>query len=207
LAGLKKATRPYAIKIRTDSKFITRALLDQDEQKHCARRKRIFAEPVISAELYSRNPRKLDCTLLFHPSDFFFFGLTTDLLDLWDIPLYDDAMVTKEWETWRYAPEQYLWVCFLNKHGYKVCLKHCSDFSFWKAWQSEQTLMSNLAILSEEQLGVKFSLPNTGLHYPHTIYTNLEWQAIAQQQDSFFASFIRAAKLSILRLRNGKVRR
>ncbi len=46
------------------------------------------------------------------------------------------------------------------------------------AWQSERSIVQNLIILSEAQIGLRLAQPNTGLWYPETVYRNQEWQQL-----------------------------
>ena len=136
LSGLKKASRPYCLKIRSDM-----VLESVDYLKHFEffsegfRRvmpdERLFLSPILTNNLSSRKTsavtvRLPDHPLLFHVSDHVQFGQKEDLLKLWDIPLQSagDALWFLErshpnrWrleELSRLAPEQYILTSALGK--------------------------------------------------------------------------------------------
>lgn len=88
--GLKEVTTDYAIKIRSDN-FLTGNDFINLQQKFQTRNTDdvIFKERVIVNTSYFRcyaNGMKV----IMHPSDFFHYGRTEDLLKIWDIPLFED---------------------------------------------------------------------------------------------------------------------
>lgn len=128
--GLKRAKTKYVLKTRTDAKISSDIFL-HSYKLHLRYQKTgfIFKQPVVIYSLSTRNWRKGFIPHLFHPCDWFYFGLTEDVQRLFDIPLmsHDDLnyFVTHERPrrpsfcgTARYTPEQYILVAFLIKNGH-----------------------------------------------------------------------------------------
>ncbi len=167
--GLIQAKTPYAVKLRTDFVLKSTGFLKWFNQ-YPARDKQysFFQRKVICCERYSRNPRYRHLPHLhaLHPADFFFFGLTQDLIDLFDIPpIPDDDRIyfankypeRFEYALPRFSPEQCLWISFLKKHLHDdVALpKDREDTSSRAIFLTEITFAANLIILSNEQIGIK----------------------------------------------------
>jgi hypothetical protein len=86
VAGLKCATRPYALKLRTDLLLTGTGFLEAfDQYPVRLPNQRVFRQRVVTCATYSVSPRH-GGVALFHPSDWAHFGLTQDLLVLWDSP-------------------------------------------------------------------------------------------------------------------------
>lgn len=97
VAGLKTATRKYALKIRTDMVLKGTDFIEYFEKAAPlkADKRNIFSRPIVTNNLTSRNTPELlkklpNHPLAFHPSDHASFGLREDILALWDIPLQSD---------------------------------------------------------------------------------------------------------------------
>jgi hypothetical protein len=91
----------------------------------------IFEQKILTGTVYSRESACSGGTKMptpFHPSDFWFMGLTSDLRTYFmDTPLMPDQELA-HWpykyphrlpyvtQSWRYAPEQYYLVSFLKRH-------------------------------------------------------------------------------------------
>lgn len=83
-AGLSVATGRRALRVRNDLTFGDRSFLDRYAQGQQAARgdRAVFAERILIAEVFTLNPFTVQ-RLPFHFSDWFHFGLTTDLRALW----------------------------------------------------------------------------------------------------------------------------
>jgi len=89
-AGLKQVKTHYAMKMRGDN-FLTGDEFKYVQQRYKAADKtdQIFKEKVvINSNLFRRFSRCQEVILF--PSDFFYFGLTTDLKKIWDQPFFLD---------------------------------------------------------------------------------------------------------------------
>ena len=97
VAGLKAATRKYALKIRTDMVLKGIDFIDafEDTKPLKADKRNIFSRPIVTNNLTSRNTSEIlkrlpNHPLPFHASDHVSFGLREDILTLWDINLQTD---------------------------------------------------------------------------------------------------------------------
>jgi hypothetical protein len=120
-----------------------------------------------------------------HPCDWFFAGLTQDLLEIWDIPL-----MPKEWFQWftqsgrlkldtltadqncRFDPEEYIWSRFLSKHK-QIQFDHSFDVTDANLQSSEQYVARNLQIFPNKFLGIdSLSHPQLGKVLPFSYSTH-----------------------------------
>lgn len=186
--GLRVATRPYAVKFRTDMVFESAGFLDYfGRYPQRASEWAVFRERVVVGTMFSRDPARL-FPQPFCPSDWFAFGRREDVLDLWDVPL-----VPEEYCTWfqnrprpanrwndsdlRYAPEQYLWLGFLRKHAEVPC-EHQWDYGPHNARIHELTFANNLIIASARQLGFRFLKYGFGFVNAVSVYDHAGWQEL-----------------------------
>lgn len=168
--GLKRVNTKYALKMRTDFALTGDNFLKIFEGTKSM--KRIF--PIATKErvlVYSAvdldNGREIKP---YHLSDFYYFGLTEDLLDLFDIPLVDDSeKVYNKMSSSisnRYAPEQHIFVNMLRKH-FDVEFDSMFDFSAKIKRASEMAIVNNCYVVPCREFNIvplKVSLlPNTNL--------------------------------------------
>jgi hypothetical protein len=186
-AGLKAATRTYAMKLRSDMLLGGTGFLDYFG-KYRARCDawRVLRERIVSNTFFARNPHR-HYPYPFHPSDWFHFGLREDVLDIWDIPHIPEPETTKwfetrprlpndpdPWATYRYTVEQYNWTSFLRKHG-ELHFDHKVDLDHDAVNVSELIIANNLVLCSLSQLQIEF------VKYPlrkadwAASYTHGEW--------------------------------
>lgn len=187
-AGLLAATKPFAMKLRSDMALAGNGFLDYFGRYTArAERWRILGERVVVCDVISRNPRR-KYPYPFHPSDWFHFGRREDVLNIWDIPHAPEPETSRwldthprpanDFETWamyRYTVEQYVWLSFLRKHG-EVEFEFKSDLTNDAINESELTLANNLVIAEISELDLRF------LKYPLPkstwvpLYTHGDWQ-------------------------------
>lgn len=191
--GLLQATRPYAMKLRSDMVMTGLGFLHYFG-RYRARHSdwRLLRERVLTCSMYSRNPHKR-IKYPFHPSDWFHFGLREDVLNIWDIPLAPEPEIPRwfdtrpraeadieRWAAYRYTVEQYIWISFLRKYG-DIPFDHKIDHRHDSIAVSELTIANNLVIAESTQYGVAFR------KYPMDIsdwmdnYTHGDWQRLYQR--------------------------
>lgn len=192
LNGLKKASRKYAIKIRTDFILTGLGFLSYYELFQKKNKKgSLLREKILTCELYTRNPR-IECIGLrraLHPSDIFQFGLTEDLLDIWSIPLvkHEDMIYFAKKNTdefvediVRFDNEQHQWVQFLKKHNVEGLPEDKFDITRDIIELTELTFASNLIILSNEQIGIEAI--KVGVYresvYPENCFSFRDWKRL-----------------------------
>ena len=159
--GLESATRKYALKLRTDN------VLTHDGFKEyygrfpvrCSRFK-ILEERVLALAFGSVNPRR--CVGSYWFCDWVQFGLRSDLLNIWDVPLASLSDVDELDDTLEgqyYLPllglnEIYVWTGFLHKN-IRFRYRHTKDCSEYSIRNTELSFANNLILLELEQFGVE----------------------------------------------------
>jgi len=178
-AGLRSATHSRVLKLRSDAIITSANFIKIFEALPAPSAKfRVFERKIISNNLSSRNPRALpEMPLPFHPSDHAHFGLKSDLLTLWDLPLQDTDNANyflshprpnhfRDFETSRLTPEQYLCTQAFSKH-YTVSIEHYADTKAINL--SENLMLSNFEFLPDN----KFSIYLAKYHTPY--HAQFEW--------------------------------
>ena len=121
--GVKKATRKYVLKLRTDLVINNTDFLKHYNEimKNPLKREKpysVFKNRVMIDTYFTRNSEYNSCTqcgLCFHPSDLWLFGLKDDIENLFDIPLQNEFIVNLNGIKFQYrTPEQYIWTSCLN---------------------------------------------------------------------------------------------
>ena len=193
LAGLKEVKTGYALKLRTDFVLTgTNFIKELNRYRKCDDNYRIFERKIVCSMFDTRKPYGVYYNLPFHVGDFFFFGLTKDLIKLFDIPL-----VTKEEFTWfvdhtefqpdtfaknKFGGEQSIWIGCLKSNGKKVDCEYSTHINPSIAEESDKFLVNNFVPYSFKRaciLPLKEGLraESKFLTYCDN-YTHLEWVAL-----------------------------
>ena len=173
IQGLSKATKHYALKMRTDSILEGTGFIDyfRDSEPCQTGSYRCFKQKIVAITLFARNP--LRSGYLFHMSDTFLFGLRGDLIDLFDIPLLSMA------EKNICSPEQYIWTALLRKKSIEVSLHqlkiNCAKFAL-----SELTLVDNFSLIEPESANIW--LPQRFYENSReSVYSQREWELLNEK--------------------------
>ncbi len=165
--GLKVASRKYALKIRTDFEIVNTNFIKYfGKFKKYNESYKFLKERVVQGNAFVRDP-ELKWKAVLHPADWWWFGLTEDLLDIYDIRLqtekdtnyFDDGLL------WQFPPEQYIWIEFLKKHGLDCkckSYKHCSPYLIDETYK---TFVNNLIIIEQNECGIKELKPDAIHNY------------------------------------------
>lgn len=164
IEGLKAVKTKYAMKLRSDNYLVNTGFKTLFNQFHerCEELK-ILDRRVVSCSTYCREIQK-GGRVTFQSCDFFHFGLTSDLLKIWDIPYFPKIRKTslQKWQD-RLSTEQYLWLAFLQKYDGDVSVKHLLDSNKQNIRKSQISLVNNLIIADHGQIGLgiplRFHLP------------------------------------------------
>lgn len=161
--GIKKATRKYVLKIRSDmeikgTRFLSYFGKYTKRNPEC----KILKERILINSLYTRNSlmqksKKELQPYLFHPSDWMMFGLKEDMLNIWDIPLAPEPETSQYFATHpnlphdkgcltRWHAEQYIWLSFLEKNGFKL------NYDNYFVYNEESRRLSELSIVNNTTL-------------------------------------------------------
>ncbi|MFP3524598.1 WavE lipopolysaccharide synthesis family protein [Pantoea sp. SIMBA_072] len=192
-AGLAAATRPLAVKLRTDSALRNRKLVSLLAQ-HVLQESpavprdpafRVFQSRVINASWYARDARG-SLPYLYHPGDIFLAGWTEDLRLFFSAPaagptLFSPSSLPGLGCPWRFVPEQWFWVHAI----YRATGRWVYDGNFRHAEgsvaDSEQWYLANFVPFSSRALGFSWSkywrcYPLRGLF---SVYTHVRWRRLA----------------------------
>lgn len=191
--GIKKATRKYVLKTRTDISLKSANFLKYfgKFEKRCEKVK-ILKERVLICQNYVRFPNVFP----FHISDWVQFGLKEDVENIWDIPLAPEPETTKWFYTHelleqhksigpyshfrhRYCAEQYIWSKFLIKNGINIKFEHMWDISYENILITKISFANNLVILSNQEFGIEFLKQKIGVD--PDIYTYYTWQLLYKE--------------------------
>ena len=192
--GLKAATRPFALKVRSDMIFRGAGFLDywgryekrSDDWK-------IFGERILACTVFSTNPHRMRC-YPFHPSDWAHFGRREDVLELWDLPLQTEKGILN------LLAEQLIWTGLLKKHG-PLTFNYMTDTAHDAIRISELTIANNLALLAPEQWQMTV-MKWPDVSYRPSIYTHGEWVRLynrycgGQERVPFDVSSLAASAIS-----------
>jgi hypothetical protein len=121
LAGLRRVTRPYSLKLRSDLILTGTGFLDGFERfpGRLSVRK-LFQRRVATCSTFTVEPRHGNLAL-FHPSDWAHFGLTQDLIFLWDVAEAEEESMMRWFE--RHRPD---WQALISRFGIQSKWRHAA---------------------------------------------------------------------------------
>jgi hypothetical protein len=191
--GLLAADRRYSLKLRSDMIVEGTGFADYFNRFPVRCDWSFLKSKVVSSTMYARIPGHI-FQWPFHPGDWFFFGETQDVRDIWDIPLSPEPDFTNwfvgrprplndQWPTHmsRYMPEQYIWLSFLRKHREVHC-DYQWDLSAETILNTEKSFAGNLILISPRQAQLSFAkyVTHTGwtgqVFGPSSCYNHALWR-------------------------------
>ncbi|ERS88668.1 hypothetical protein Q672_00315 [Marinobacter sp. EVN1] len=160
LEGLKRVKTPYAIKLRSDN-FLTGSQFIALQNRYQARSTsfRFLRERVVVSNVFTRKFAK-GFPVAYHLSDFFYFGLTEDLLAIWDLNLLENAkdkILENEvsfYSTFPIDCTQMLWLRTLSKFAPDITLRGLLDNAPETLEQSNHIFANNLVIGAPKEIGL-----------------------------------------------------
>lgn len=167
MGGLRRVSTKYAMKLRADN-FLTGAGFKELQQRYPERceEQRILKERVVITNTLMRRYYR-GHRVAFFLSDFFNFGLTEDVTNIWDLPLLDDFPFDPDLKgamQHRGAPapttdvDQVLAELFIDKHREEpLNLRDVFDTSGSKLRQSDVFFANNFVVATPDEIG--FGLP------------------------------------------------
>ncbi|WP_118986072.1 HAD-IA family hydrolase [Photorhabdus sp. CRCIA-P01] len=169
IEGLKKATRKYTLKIRTDTVLFKKDFLDYFNLYNKRNSEySIFDSRIVASAVYAKKYAGSDSAItkqLFQPSDIILFGNTSDLIKLYDIPLnaIDDSRYFKYLDKpcldvythmlSRYTPEQHIFISCLRKAGKEIYWPHRLFITDSLQEESERYICDNYVFLDQSIWG------------------------------------------------------
>ncbi|MEX3098847.1 WavE lipopolysaccharide synthesis family protein [Serratia ureilytica] len=188
-AGLASATRPLAVKLRTDTWLSGRQLLplleqivDPDSLPPREQAYRVFRQRVITASWFARDARG-SLPFLYHPGDILLAGLTEDVRLFFMAPLagpelFCPATMPGLWCAWRFVPEQWLWVHAIHRATGRQVYAGNFQHTPQHIVESERYFLANFVPWSPRQLGLHW--PKYWRRYPFrglfSLYTHTRWR-------------------------------
>lgn len=170
--GLKHADRKYAMKLRSDLILSDNRFLEYfDKFKQRSGKYNIFDRKILASTLFSRRYIKYKAMFYtpFHVSDWWFFGLKSDLekyfLDTklveepyfsnyFDLPKNKNKVSPYGVVNFKMAPEQYFCYEFFNRYFKDIYMEDAADVNEKLVETYENCLADNFIILEYEQSGI-----------------------------------------------------
>ncbi|HWE09014.1 MAG TPA: WavE lipopolysaccharide synthesis family protein [Solirubrobacteraceae bacterium] len=190
-AGVDACSRPYALKLRSDSPLAGTGFLDFFGRYPArADSLRLLRDRIVVINFYCWNPDSRPYGL-FSVADTVQFGRTEDVRAVWSRPLDDEPanstwFETHErplpdrtrWACFRYIPEQLLWLGFLRQHV-DVPFEHHGDDNPVSRPLAELSLANNVVIVDPVAFGVELPrFANRPALEPHALYTHAMWRRL-----------------------------
>ena len=178
--GIKKATRTYILKIRTDFYLINKNLFFFfDKFNKYNKNFHFLNKRICVLTPYTRISSEIGTPTPFHISDFAFFGLKEDIesyflltqlmpdSDLANYPYKFPSKKPYTFCSWRYSPEQFFCVEFFKRHT-EIMFDDWTDWNIENMHLSETVIMNNFIILDPPLFGVSSDKHNWVMqHYTH----------------------------------------
>ncbi len=159
--GLKACRTKYAIKMRSDLELKGKKFIDyfiKYSQLPFDQNYKILKQRVVTLTTCNPNRRQ---KWPFNCCDWFFFGLTEDVKNIFDIPLINKQTTRKDQNGDErvainpYSAEQYIWSQFLSKYK-PMHFEHIEDISHDNIALSEKYFASNCILLSSRRAGINW---------------------------------------------------
>ena len=189
LNGLKQAQTKYALKMRTDFVMKSTDFLNYfDVYNSFSESYRLFQKRLVCG---MTNFTKRG--VAFYISDFLNFGLTSDLLKLYDIPLADAEYFTwfdshkelrteKQKSSNRYDAEQFIPISCLRKYGVDVKCQYKLHLNDEIRQQGQEYMVNNYYPVRFEKLGILplkvYLKTKNSLYWAFSWYTQRDWLKI-----------------------------
>ena len=148
LSGLKKVVTKYAIKVRSDMIFKGNRFIKyffEFNRSNFDYNYKLLKQRVLV--LSTSNPNKT-FPVPFHMCDWFYFGLTEDLIDIFSIPFLENNTLIRG----QFTTEQYLWLSFISKHKDVSYFKYYTDVSNNNIEISERYFANNCILLPAKKV-------------------------------------------------------
>ncbi|CAK1950886.1 LPS biosynthesis protein WavE [Vibrio crassostreae] len=166
--GLKRVKTKYALKLRSDN-YLTSNHFVELQQKYLKRSDAdaFLEERVVVCDIFSRKYAK-GYPVAYHISDFFYFGLTKDVLSLWDFPLFKDfepsgsQQISPGYPNFIIDCTQALFLAALKQFDSSIQLEHLLDRSHRAIERSNQIIANNLVVAPASEFGLGLCLKFLG---------------------------------------------
>lgn len=177
--GIDKATKPYILRMRSDSCLSGNHFLKywnkfpERNDKYSLFKHRVITSSLytITAETGTNNEKGKNHPTPYHVSDWWHFGLKEDVKLLFSCPLVDMEEFARyikephyniEWlnhRMWRFPPEQYLGVELAKKKFPDLSFDNCLDYKNINMEQSIRFIVDNFITMDYKQSGIFVQKP------------------------------------------------
>jgi hypothetical protein len=190
-AGLEACTRPYTLKLRSDTPLEGARFLEIFQRyPERGTALRLLRDRIVVINYYCWNPEARPYGL-FSIADTVNFGRTEDVRELWSRPLDEEPAIATwfetharpnpdlcSWAVFRYTPEQLLWLGFLRQH-IDVPFEHFCDVGPAAWLLGELSIANNLIIVDPAEFGVELpTFAGREPLEPDALYTHAMWQEL-----------------------------
>lgn len=184
--GISKATRKYCMRMRSDMIIRGDDILKYFAKYNIKSKGQIVEERILT--LSAIHP--IRGRAVFSVNDWFYFGLTKDLYNLYNIPLQDNKALkleaNEEYPSWEnnIVAEQYVWMTFLKKYSYyneKINISRMHEVNHDAITVYEESIASNLVLLPAWKIKLNsLKLPNKNYvarsFLRMSCYSQSEWE-------------------------------
>lgn len=196
--GISRVSTPYSVKLRSDLFPLNRKILD------CFGMPEVFlprnndyaytTKRVLVLDVTSIDPR-LEEPLPFHPCDWLYAGLTTDLQIFFPLDRKSEEKQISEFyennikpannpfisSSARYHPESWIFVEAMRMFK-NINFEHVSDLGQENIDLSEKLIFNNLCIVSLRKIGFKSAKHNIQIINYSRTYTTKSWKALGDNK-------------------------
>lgn len=160
LEGLKRVKTQYAVKLRSDNFLVSNGFVALHQKyKQRSEQDRFLRERVVVSDVFTRKYAK-GFPVAYHVSDFFYFGLTEDVLALWNFPLFNNFEPTANEPISHGYPNfmtdctQALFLGALQQFDPSIRLNHLLDNDEEILKRSNRIIANNLIVAPIDKLGL-----------------------------------------------------
>lgn len=165
--GLNKINTKYTLKIRSDAYFKSNKILKLDLNKFIFNeRYKIFEERIVTSTIGSLNQK--NTKILYNFSDWFNFGLTSDLKKIWNYAKVENEDINyftkfknkkkniygKNWDL-KFTAEQFIFFKSISQF-IEDKIEHAHDYSKKKLVSAEKYLINNLYLIDPDKVDFVF---------------------------------------------------
>ena len=218
-AGLARATRPYALRVRSDFLFLDRSLMAFYARNALLPREpeAVFRQRIMISPYFTLNPFTME-RLPFHFSDWFHFGLREDIQKFWAVEEMSVATATyfeghrhppeanrleRKFRV-RFAVEQYVAFSSLSQHINDLQLSHIIDHR--SVDRSMRILLNDFLVYNPKEVPTAFDKYARAFRDPSMellCITYPQWRALLDLLPdadfrSYYAKAARRAEWEIL---------
>lgn len=197
--GLRVAKNKYCLRVRNDFLFKSSKFIEEYEKSHSYKRSEysVFKSRILISSLFTLNPFAVE-RLPFHFSDWFHFGLLSDIKSLWEVDFVNLSYMTYYNNNY-YSPgsndlerkfnaktaiEQYIIFSHFKKYFRNLCLDFHNDIRSIN--ESIDILLDNFFITDNENCDIFFPKYNEDMFFvpnKNICISQSKWEFLAKNRN------------------------